>query len=97
MIMFHDRHAKNKVICALLGILRGMSQENLFQTGLTTQPPAMEIGATVIWILRNASVLTGCPWKLGLYKFVDSHRWLSASTSKTHFQLGHQCYCDKVP
>jgi hypothetical protein len=95
--MFHDRHAKNEVISALLGIVRGMSQENLFQTSLTTQPPAMEIEATGIWILRNVSVLTGYKWRLGLYKFVGSHRWLIGSTSKTHLQPGHQCCCDKVP
>jgi hypothetical protein len=29
MIMFHDRHAKNKVICALLGILRSEPGKSL--------------------------------------------------------------------
>jgi hypothetical protein len=59
-----------------------LRQENLSQTGFSTQPPVIEAKAAVIWVLREESIIAGC--RTCTHISVESHEWLSDYNCKVH-------------
>jgi hypothetical protein len=87
-------HAKEKVICALLGISGCLRQKELSQTAFLTQPIGMEAKAAVVLVLREESILEGCStWGPRPHICVYSHGGFSGYTCKSHLETGHQWCC----
>jgi hypothetical protein len=93
----HDRHAKNKLICTLLGILRVPETSRAFSDWLPlTASRDGSQGCSYLGMkgrINHGRLQSMGPW---FHTNVDSHRWLSGYTCKSHIETGHQWCCHKV-